>query len=224
MQDGLRHDVGTIQASSGKGNNLPLAGVGFDTPTLFGTWSNSSFFHNGQAAQVQNVFTSAHGNAASLSAADQTALAEYVRSLDTAAVAPQSPLVRIRSALNNLCVNIRGGSTASGATVVQWTCGNATNEQFTVNTAGGYTQFVAKNSGLCLAQGDTSTSGGPVVQIGCTGGTTTQWTVTGTTLRNRATNTCLDVPGASGALDTALITWPCNGGNNQNWNQIAPTN
>lgn len=221
LQDGLRHDVGTVQPSSGKGNNQPLAGVGFDTPTLFGTWANSSYFHNGQAAQLSSVFTAAHGNAGSLSAADVTALSEYVRSLD-ASGAPQ--LVRIRSVLNNLCVNIRGASTASGAAVIQWTCGNAANEQFTVNSANGYVQFVARHSGLCVAQSNTATSGGPVIQTACTAGTTTQWTQTGTTLRNRASGACLDVPGSATALDTALITWPCNGGNNQNWNLVAPAN
>lgn len=223
MQDGLRHDVGTIQPSSGKGNNQPLAGIGFDTPTLFGVWENSSYLHNGQAAQLSSVFTAAHGNAGSLSAADAVALAEFVRSLDAASAA-QPPLVRIRSALNNLCVNVRGVSMASGAAVVQWTCGNDLNEQFTMNAANGYVQFVAKHSGLCVAQSNTAATGGPVIQTACTAGTTTQWTRTGATLRNRASDACLDVPGSATALDTALITWPCNGGNNQNWNLIAPTN
>jgi len=223
LQDGLRHDVGTIQPSSGKGNNQSLAGVGFDTPTLFGTWANSSYFHNGQAAQLSSVFTAAHGNVGALPAADAVALAEYVRSLD-ATSATQPPLVRIRSAQNSLCVNIRGASTASGAVVIQWTCGNATNEQFTVNSADGYVQFVAKHSGLCVAQSNTTATGGPVVQTACTAGTTTQWTQSGLTLRNRASGACLDVPNSTATLDTALITWSCNGGNNQNWNLIAPTN
>ena len=222
MQDGLRHDVGTIQPNSGKGNNQPLAGVGFDTPTLFGTWANSSYLHNGQAAALSSVFTATHGNVAGLSGADVIALSDFVRSLDIPSVLP-SPVVQIRSALNNLCVNIRGASPADGAVVVQWTCGTDTNEKFTANTAGGYTQFVAKHSGLCIAQSNTSASGGPVVQTACTGGTATQWTLTGATLRNRASGACLDVPNNSYALDTALITWPCNGGNNQNWSQI-PTN
>lgn len=222
MQDGLRHDVGTIQASSGKGNNQPLAGVGFDTPTLFGIWGNSSYFHNGQAAQLSNTFTTAHGNVAALPAADVLALSEYLRSLDGSGATPPPPLVRIRSALNSLCVNIRGASTAPGAAVIQWTCGSATNEQFTMTSSGGFVQFAAKHSGLCIAQSDTATSGGPVVQTACTGGTTTQWTQVGATLRNRATGACLDVPGSSSTLDTQLITWPCNGGNNQNWSVATP--
>jgi len=216
FRDGQRHDVGTIQLSSGKGGNQPLPGVGFDTPTLSGTWGVTSFFHNGQAASLQAVLDSGHGNANGLPPADVVALREYVRSLDTA-----PPLVaRIRSDASNLCVNIKGVSTASGATAVQWPCGNDANEKFTVTSSGGYVQFVAQHSGLCLAQSGNATTNAAVVQLACTAGNATQWTVVGSTLRNRASGSCLDVPNGSTTQDTALITWTCNGGNNQNWTQL----
>lgn len=82
MRDGQRHDVGTIQASSGKGIRQALAGVGIDTPTLYGLWAAPSFFHNGQAATLNDVFAAGHGGTQSLSAADRGALVEYLRSLD----------------------------------------------------------------------------------------------------------------------------------------------
>jgi len=209
--------VGTVQLSSGKGSNQPLAGVGFDTPTLYGTWSNPSFFHNGQKATLQDVLAGGHGNASGLPAADLLALGEYVKSFDTAPAVD----TRIRSEVSNLCVNVSGGSTASGATVVQWACGNGNNETFTVNSSGGYTQFVAKHSGLCLAQGNTNAGGGPLVQLACTAGMATQWSVVGATLRNRVSpNACLDVPGSSTTQGTALSTYACHGGANQRWNQI----
>jgi hypothetical protein len=218
FRDGLRHDVGTIQASSGKGMNQPLAGVGFDTPTLSGTWNTTAFFHNGQAATLQDVLTRGHGNANSLPGADQVAIREYVRSLDTA----PAVVARIRSDLNpTMCVNIKGAATTSGTTAVQWPCGNAGNEKFTVNSlTGGYVQFVAEHSGLCLAQNGTATTNAPVVQLACTAGDTTQWSLVGGTVRNRASGSCLDVPNGSTTQDTALITWTCNGGNNQNWTQL----
>ncbi|MDH6592396.1 PKD repeat protein [Variovorax sp. TBS-050B] len=216
FRDGLRHDVGTIQLSSGKGSNQPLAGLGFDTPTLSGTWSNTAFFHNGQAATLQAVLESGHGNASSLPASDVVALREYVRSLDTA----PAVVTRIRSDLSNLCVNIKGALTTSGTTAVQWPCGTASNEKFTVTSSGGYVQFVAEHSGLCLAQSGTATTNAAVVQLACTAGTTTQWTLVGSTIRNRASGSCLDVPNSSTTQDTALITWTCNGGTNQNWTQV----
>ena len=217
LRDGLRHDVGTIQLSSGKGINQPLAGVGFDTPTLSGTWNTTAFFHNGQAATLQDLLAGGHGNASSLPANDVVALREYVRSLDTA-----PPFVaRLRSELSGMCVNIKGGAAASGTTAVQWPCGNASHEKFTVTPLiGGYVQFVAEHSGLCLAQNGTATTNAPVVQVACSAGNTAQWSVVGGALKNRASGSCLDVPNSSTTQDTALITWTCNGGNNQNWAQI----
>lgn len=55
-QDNQRHDVGTIQPSSGTGSGQSLAGKGFDTPGLYGLWGASSFFHNGQAPTLADVF------------------------------------------------------------------------------------------------------------------------------------------------------------------------
>ncbi|GER18738.1 RICIN domain-containing protein [Variovorax boronicumulans] len=218
FRDGLRHDVGTIQASSGKGSNQPLAGVGFDTPTLSGTWNTTAFFHNGQAATLQDLLAGGHGNASSLPANDVVALREYVRSQDTA----PAVVTRLRSDLNpTMCVNIKGASTTSGATAVQWPCGNAGNEKFTMTpVTGGYVQFIAEHSGLCLAQNGTATTNAAVVQVACSSGNTAQWSLVGGTVRNRASGSCLDVPNGSTTQDTALITWTCNGGNNQNWTQL----
>jgi len=88
MRDGQRHDVGTIQASSGKGINQALAGVGIDTPTLYGLWAATSFFHNGQAATLQEVLAAGHGGTQLLSATDRGALVEYLRSLDASSALP----------------------------------------------------------------------------------------------------------------------------------------
>ena len=149
---------------------------------------------------------------------DVVALREYVRSLDTA----PAVVTRIRSDLNpTMCVNIKGALNTSGTTAVQWPCGNANNEKFTITTlTGGYVQFVAEHSGLCLAQNGTATTNAPVVQLACSAGNTTQWNVIGSTIRNRASGSCLDIPNSATAQDTALITWTCNGGNNQNWTQM----
>lgn len=217
FQDGLRHDVGSIQPSSGKGANQPLAGVGFDTPTLLGSWAAKSYLHNGQKASVLDVITDGHGNAAGLPSADRQALAAYVRSLDTAA----DYTTRLRSSHSNLCVNIRGASANAGAVAIQWPCGTANNETFMVRRgAGGYVQLVAQHSNLCLAQDSATASGAGVVQLACSAGNTALWSLVGSTLRNRASGACLDVPNNATAQDTPLLTWTCNGGNNQNWVQL----
>jgi DNA-binding beta-propeller fold protein YncE len=87
MRDGQRHDVGTIQASSGQVVRQALAGIGFDTPTLYGLWNAPSYFHNGQAATLKDVFAAGHGGTHALPAADRDALVEYLRSLDDHSVA-----------------------------------------------------------------------------------------------------------------------------------------
>ncbi|CCN73079.1 NPCBM/NEW2 domain-containing protein [Vibrio nigripulchritudo] len=55
LTDFQRHDVGTIQASSGQGISKPLAGVGFETPTLIGLWDSAPYYHNGQAATLDEA-------------------------------------------------------------------------------------------------------------------------------------------------------------------------
>jgi hypothetical protein len=83
-QDNQRHDVGTVQPSSGTGSGQPLRGTGFDTPTLTGVWQSSTYFHNGQAATLRDVFrpglSAAHGGRVPPVAVG--ALSAYLRSLD----------------------------------------------------------------------------------------------------------------------------------------------
>ncbi|WP_343715096.1 Ig-like domain-containing protein [Inquilinus sp.] len=83
-QDNQRHDVGTVQPSSGTGSGQPLAGVGFDTPTLTGIWQSSSYFHNGQAATLADVFrpnlSAVHGGR--IGVGNIAAVTAYLRSLD----------------------------------------------------------------------------------------------------------------------------------------------
>ena len=62
--------------------------------------------------------------------------------------------------------------------------------------------------------------GALAVQLACTAGDTTQWSQAGASLRNRASGACLDVPNNSTTQDIQLLTWTCNGGNNQNWTQL----
>lgn len=219
LRDGQRHDVGTVQASSGKGSRQALSGAGIDTPTLFGLWAATSFFHNGQAATLQDVFAAGHGGTQALPAADRDALVEYLRSLDA-----NSALLGVRSVHSKLCVNVSGASTAAHAKVIQWPCGADGNELFAVNNLGGTVQLVAKHSGLCLAQADAAPGGGPVIQLDCRAGAATQWTLSGTTLRNRASGACLDVPKNAVAPEVELATWTCHGQDNQNWSLSAAGN
>jgi hypothetical protein len=83
--DGRRHDVGTVQPSSGKGINLALAGVGFDTPTLKGLWNTAPYFHNGRASSLSDTLLRAvHLDSSSrvLTGGAREALVHFLLTLD----------------------------------------------------------------------------------------------------------------------------------------------
>jgi DNA-binding beta-propeller fold protein YncE len=56
-RSGLLHNVGTIKASSGKRNGQTLTGL--DTPTLKGLWETAPYLHDGSAATLLDVLTTA---------------------------------------------------------------------------------------------------------------------------------------------------------------------
>lgn len=83
LTDFLRHDVGTVQASSGLGIGLPLAGIGFETPTLIGIWDTAPYLHNGQAATLQDVLSnSAHTDTTGLTPIEVDQLASFLLQMD----------------------------------------------------------------------------------------------------------------------------------------------
>lgn len=82
--DSLRHDVNTIQPSSGLGIGQPLVGIGFDTPTLQGLWSGAPYLHNGQAQTLDDVLLiPGHGTASTLSSFERADLVEYLLQIDS---------------------------------------------------------------------------------------------------------------------------------------------
>jgi YVTN family beta-propeller protein len=82
---GVLHDVGTIKASSGRRLGATL--TGFDTPTLKGLWDTAPYLHDGSAATLMDVITTAnpgnrHGTTGSLTAAQRTQLVAYLQQID----------------------------------------------------------------------------------------------------------------------------------------------
>ena len=80
--DGLRHDVGTIELSSGVGIYQPLAGFGFETPTLKGIWSAAPYLHNGQAQTLDEVLL-IPGHGSHLNAYQRADLVAYLQEIDS---------------------------------------------------------------------------------------------------------------------------------------------
>lgn len=80
--DTLRHDVGTIQPHSGQGISQPLAGTGFDTPTLLGIWETAPYLHDGSATTLYDVIENPnHGSGAGLTANQKDQLIAFLLEL-----------------------------------------------------------------------------------------------------------------------------------------------
>jgi YVTN family beta-propeller protein len=85
---GVLHNVGTIKASSGK--RLGAALTGIDTPTLKGVWESAPYLHDGSAATLLDVLTTAntsglHGTTSGLTAAQLQQLVAYLQQIDDSA-------------------------------------------------------------------------------------------------------------------------------------------
>ena len=82
---GVLRNVGTIKASSGKRLGATLTAL--DTPTLKGVWATGPYLHDGSAATLLDVLTTAnagglHGAASSLTAAQRNQLVAYLQQVD----------------------------------------------------------------------------------------------------------------------------------------------
>jgi len=74
----VRHDIGTLKASSGQRLGKPLDGL--DTPTLLGLWQTAPYLHDGSAKTIAEAIT-AHQDI-KLSSDEVNKLAVYLRQLD----------------------------------------------------------------------------------------------------------------------------------------------
>lgn len=81
----LLHDVGTLGLGSGQRLGGPLDGI--DTPTLHGLWNGAPYLHDGSAATVRDVLTTAnpgdgHGGTSQLSDVELGQLELFLLSLE----------------------------------------------------------------------------------------------------------------------------------------------
>ncbi len=82
----LLHDVGTLKSGSGRRLNDTLKGL--DTPTLLGIWENGPYLHDGSAATLMEVLTTAnpqdlHGKTSQLSPQERNQLVAFLQQLDS---------------------------------------------------------------------------------------------------------------------------------------------
>lgn len=82
---GRLHDVGTIKPTSGARGGAAL--LGLDTPSLLGVWQSAPYLHDGSAATLKDVLTTAnpndqHGFTSSLSAEQLDQLVAFLQQIE----------------------------------------------------------------------------------------------------------------------------------------------
>jgi len=135
-----------------------------------------------------------------------------------------APYYEIVARHSGKCVDIDGGSTASGAMAIQFSCGGWPNQQFQIiPVGGGYYKIVARHSGKVLdVQWGATTNGTPVWQWDENGTTAQQWSIIDVgggyvKIIARHSGRALDVAGGSTADLTQIHQWDYVGIANQQW-------
>lgn len=136
----------------------------------------------------------------------------------------------LTNANSGLVMDVNAGSTTTGASIIQWTNHNGTNQQWRLTSQGWnvYTLTNA-NSGLCLdVPNNSPTSGVQLDQWTCNGGTNQQWALSAVgsytspsnqnyELTSLESGQVIDVSASSTTAGATIIQWPTNGGANQTW-------
>ena len=136
----------------------------------------------------------------------------------------------LTNANSSLVMDVSGGSTANGGTIIQQANHGSTSQQWTLHqVAGNVYTITNRNSGLCLDVPNHSTSTGTQLdQSTCTGGTNQQWALdsvgtytsssdTSFELTNLNSGLVADVSGGSTSQGAQVIQWTTNGKTNQTW-------
>jgi len=131
-------------------------------------------------------------------------------------VASASAQTEILSVSSGQCVQPSGGSTGTGALMVQEPCAGAVVEEWTFTPIGSYYHVVSQNSGLCLnVPGNSKQQGTQLIQWTCQSSSqyNDQWTISAEGnyfhLLSRSSGQCVNISGNSLAAGAGVIQWPC---------------
>ncbi|MFJ1709440.1 RICIN domain-containing protein [Kitasatospora sp. NPDC088346] len=130
------------------------------------------------------------------------------------------------------CVDVGDYSFAESAQLLQWSCGNGANQNFSFRSLGtGYVQIMARHSGKCLdVDGSSIAEGARVAQYTCNEGRSQQWQVQevgdgsgNVRLIARHSGKCLDIMNRATDNGAALAQWTCHTGFNQQFRRQTVT-
>lgn len=138
---------------------------------------------------------------------------------------PPAGTLPLHSVKSGSCMDVQGGSTADGASVIQYACSGNSNQLFTFLPAGsGRYQVQVQSSAKCLnVSGGSTASGALITQMGCSASQLDQlFTVEansagGFAIVSVKSAKCIDVYGGSTANYAHIQQWDCNGLPQQGW-------
>jgi Glycosyl hydrolase family 59/Ricin-type beta-trefoil lectin domain-like/Concanavalin A-like lectin/glucanases superfamily len=128
---------------------------------------------------------------------------------------------------SGLALAVAGGSTASGALIVQSAAQTSTAQDWKLTGTNGQDTLVNVASGLALdVPASSTTEGVQLDQYTANGGANQHWLVNSTsdgyyTLANVNSGLVADVSGASKTAGAEVVQWPSNGGTNQEWQLVS---
>ena len=133
------------------------------------------------------------------------------------------------TATGNLCLDVYGNSSTSGAVIDQWNCNGQGNQQFQfVAASDGYGELRAQNSGQDVSVSGNSTAQGvpDIVQQTANASPGSLWLPQQQSdgswqFKNRNSGLCLDVYGAGSNTGQQLDQWPCKNASRTNQDFLA---
>jgi hypothetical protein len=137
----------------------------------------------------------------------------------------------IVSRWSDLCMDVKGASTANGALIQQWDCNESNTQKYDkIPVVDGYFMIRNRNSGKCIAiSGGGTENGALIAQYDCnTADLNHHWrstdpggnSVGAKWLINRRSGKCLEVPAWSTTPGTLLGQLDCVGGWKHNWYNV----
>ena len=128
----------------------------------------------------------------------------------------------VKAAHSDKWLDVPHSSLEDSANIIQFSCTNATNQQWRFVRKSGYYEISAVHSGKCLDVPRSSQANVELIQYGCFNTANQRWRLTEVAggayvIQAQHSAKCLDVPRSSVANEVKVIQFKCTRATNQRW-------
>ena len=141
----------------------------------------------------------------------------------------QNTFYKIVNRNSSKAIDVNGGATQNGASIIQWDYAGGHNQQWQFTKLdSGYFTVINRNSGKLLDVDNAAVNAGAgIIQWEDSGASNQQWQITDIgfgyyQIINRKSQKALDVNGANTSNGGDIIQWHWNSGSNQQWQIVLP--